>query len=67
VVTCHWSPGGPEQAQHDGYPSANTVKYTPTGGAVTVTITCPDDRVVLAVADTGIPAAERDTLFKRFY
>jgi signal transduction histidine kinase len=48
---------------------SNAVKYTPPGGAVTATITCPSDRVALAVTDTGIgiPPAERDKLFQRFY
>jgi signal transduction histidine kinase len=47
----------------------NAVKYTPDGGRITVTITCQGTAVACTVADTGIgiPAAEHDRLFTRFY
>ena len=47
----------------------NALRYTQTGGQVTVRVT-PDTSVVrLAVEDTGpgIPAAERERVFERFY
>ena len=47
----------------------NAVKYTPEGGEVQVSITRCDDRWCLSVEDTGIgiPEAERETVFRRFY
>ncbi|MCM4082621.1 PAS domain-containing sensor histidine kinase [Paractinoplanes hotanensis] len=47
---------------------SNAVKYTPDGGAVTVTARLAGD-VVIEVADTGIgvPADEYDRLFERFF
>ncbi|GIF17006.1 sensor histidine kinase [Actinoplanes teichomyceticus] len=49
----------------------NAIKYTPAGGAVTVTAGLDDtgQTVTWTVADTGIgiPAAERPRLFRRFY
>jgi signal transduction histidine kinase len=39
---------------------SNAVKYTPEGGAVTVSLTGTDDRVVLTVADEGIGISEDD-------
>jgi PAS domain S-box-containing protein len=48
---------------------SNAIKFTPPGGKVEVRLGQADDRVVLAVADTGIgiPAADRDSVFERFF
>ncbi|MGA2210752.1 MAG: ATP-binding protein, partial [Acidimicrobiales bacterium] len=48
---------------------SNAVKFTPEGGTVTVTATPSEDHWFISVADTGIgvPPAERDSLFERFY
>jgi two-component system phosphate regulon sensor histidine kinase PhoR len=47
----------------------NALKYTPTGGRVTVTMTVPDDRIEIGVADTGIGIAPDDQarVFEKFY
>jgi signal transduction histidine kinase len=47
----------------------NAVKYTPSGGHVTVTVRGGEGEVVVAVADTGVgfDAAEGDRLFERFF
>ncbi|MEU4625411.1 ATP-binding protein [Actinoplanes sp. NPDC023801] len=49
----------------------NAIKYTPAGGAITITATADDtkQRISWTVADTGIgiPATERPRLFRRFY
>ncbi len=48
----------------------NAVRYTPTGGSVTVRVFAGDDGgAVLEVEDTGIgiPDAERPQLFERFH
>ena len=48
----------------------NAIKYTPAGGAITVTAGPQGaDHIVWTVADTGIgiPVAERPRLFRRFY
>ncbi len=46
----------------------NALKYTPRGGQVTVRLGA-SDRAVVEVEDTGpgIPAAEREQVFERFY
>ncbi len=50
---------------------SNAVKYTPTGGTITITAALDDTgrKITWSVADTGIgiPAAERPRLFRRFY
>ena len=47
----------------------NAVRYTPPGGRVDVAAGAKDGRPLLTVLDTGpgIPAAERDRVFDRFY
>jgi two-component system sensor histidine kinase TctE len=47
----------------------NALRYTPGGGGVTVLLAEDDDAAVIIVQDTGpgIPAAERDQVFERFY
>jgi two-component system sensor histidine kinase TctE len=46
----------------------NAIRYTPSGGRVTVRVT-RDRQVLLEVEDNGpgIPAAERERVFERFY
>jgi two-component system, sensor histidine kinase and response regulator len=48
---------------------SNAVKFTPDGGRVEVRLGSEGGQVVLAVADTGvgIPAADQDRIFERFY
>jgi signal transduction histidine kinase len=48
---------------------SNAVKFTPDGGQVEVRLRREEDQAVLAVADTGIgiPAAERERVFERFF
>lgn len=48
---------------------SNAVKYSPEGGQVHITCEVGSDAVVLAVTDTGIgiPAAEQQQLFGRFF
>jgi PAS domain S-box-containing protein len=48
---------------------SNAVKYSPSGGTVTVSAMRRVDAVEVAVADEGegIPASERDRIFSRFY
>jgi signal transduction histidine kinase len=47
----------------------NAVKFTPAEGTVTVAAGRDGDQVVITVADTGmgIPAAEQQALFARFF
>lgn len=47
----------------------NACRFTPEGGAVTLRAEAPDDRVRIAVTDTGIgvPADELDRIFDDFY
>jgi len=47
----------------------NAVKYTPPGSTITIDLRVRDDRVVLGISDNGpgIPAADRERVFERFY
>jgi two-component system, OmpR family, sensor kinase len=47
----------------------NAVKYTPDGGQVDITLAMPQGVASLAVEDSGpgIPEAERERVFDRFY
>ena len=47
----------------------NAVKYSPGGGTVTIAARRRDDAVELSVADEGIgiPSAEQDRIFRKFY
>jgi signal transduction histidine kinase len=48
---------------------SNAIKFTPRGGVVTVSVRATTSRVIVTVADTGmgIPSAELDQLFERFF
>jgi two-component system sensor histidine kinase TctE len=47
----------------------NAIRYTPSGGRVTVRVTVDDNIIVLDVEDNGpgIPEPERERVFERFY
>jgi signal transduction histidine kinase len=47
----------------------NSIKYTPPGGMITISIEHKDNIIEVSVADTGIgiPFAEKDHMFSRFY
>ncbi|MCL6442128.1 MAG: HAMP domain-containing histidine kinase [Alicyclobacillus sp.] len=47
----------------------NAVKFTPNGGGITVVVGYDNERAFLRVEDTGIgiPEAELDNIFERFY
>ena len=47
----------------------NAVKFTPEGGKVQVRLAAQDGQAVISVADTGIgiPGADRERIFERFY
>ena len=47
----------------------NALQYTPGGGKIEVSASCSESRVIVTVADTGIgiPQAEQERIFERFY
>lgn len=47
----------------------NAIKFTPTGGQVTVAVSSEDKRAILSVTDTGpgIPEEEQAKIFQRWY
>lgn len=47
----------------------NAIKYSPVGGRLRIQLQAEDGRAVLSVSDSGvgIPAAQRDRVFDRFY
>lgn len=48
---------------------SNAIKFTPRGGSVTIAVAVTEETVVVTVRDTGmgIPAAELDQLYARFF
>jgi PAS domain S-box-containing protein len=48
---------------------SNALKFTPSGGSVTVSVRCVGERAIVEVADTGMgmSTAEQERLFERFY
>jgi PAS domain S-box-containing protein len=47
----------------------NAIKYTPSGGRITVSASCNHDEIVVSIQDTGIgiPLADQPHIFDKFY
>jgi signal transduction histidine kinase len=47
----------------------NAIKFTPTGGAITISVSGDDKRVLIGVGDTGIGMSEQDVsqIFEKFF
>jgi signal transduction histidine kinase len=47
----------------------NAVRYSPEGGLITISASAPKDKLMVSVKDTGIgiPKAEQERIFERFY
>jgi len=47
----------------------NAIKYTPEGGAITISVEVQNDQVILRITDTGpgIPPADQPHIFEKFY
>ena len=47
----------------------NALKYTPTGGRVSIAVRAAPDAAVISIADNGpgIPPGEREAIFRRLY
>ena len=47
----------------------NAIKYSPEGGFVKISLSIEDNKIIVKVADNGpgIPEAEKDKIFERFY
>jgi signal transduction histidine kinase len=65
----HFAVDAARIAQLLGNLISNAVKFTPDGGTVRVEVGTEGDQAVLTVADTGvgIPAADRERIFDRFF
>jgi signal transduction histidine kinase/HAMP domain-containing protein len=48
---------------------SNSIKYTPANGTITISITKDNGQIVSQISDTGygIPAAEQNRIFSKFY
>ncbi len=48
---------------------SNAIKYTPAGGTISLSVAKEKDRIRMSVADTGIgiPKAEQDDIFSKFF
>ena len=47
----------------------NSIRYTPTGGEITISLTCTNTYAGLSIKDTGvgIPKDQQDRVFSKFF